>query len=220
MSIKKTELITCPDCGKKSEFVIWKSLNSQLNPEAKADMLSGKLFQFICPHCHSSHNVDYGFLYHQMEDQIMIQYSTTDENVEEGIESFEKMTNGNFIGLPAMDVDYTFRIVRSQNSLREKVYIFDNGLDDRVIEIMKVFMMSKLLESNPNLEIEDMYLEMTEGGPKSFAIRLSDGKWGSTDYAQDLYDLVKNEVLANADDGKKEYVVDFNWAMNKLKEGR
>lgn len=194
MSLEKTEMITCPDCGKESEFVIWKSLNSTLDPEAKQRLMSGELFAFKCPYCKSVRNVDYGFLYHQMDSQLMIQYSLTDENAAEGIESFEKMTNGDLPGIQPMDADYKFRIVRSQNQLREKIYIFDNGLDDRVIELMKVYMISRLSQSNPELEIEEMLLELTEGGPTRFAIRLSDGHWGSTDYAQGLYDVIQMPV--------------------------
>ena len=218
MSSKSEEMITCPDCGKDGEFTIWHSINSQLDPEAKVDMMSGKIFEFVCPHCKSVHNVDYGFLYHQMEDQIMIQYSTTDEDATKGIEIFEEMTNDDMIGGLTIDVDYTYRIVRSQNQLREKVYIFDQGLDDRVIELMKVFMISQLSQSNPELEIEEMFLEMTEAGPESFAIRLRDGHWGSTEFAQDLYDAIQDKFIKDSDDGKKEYMVNIRWAFEKLKE--
>lgn len=220
MSSREIEMITCPDCGKDGEFTIWSSINSQLNPEAKVDMMSGKLFSFVCPHCKSAHNVDYGFLYHQMEDQIMIQYSTTDENAEEGIEIFEKMANSDLTGFPSIGADYTLRIVRSQNQLREKVYIFDQGLDDRVIELMKVFMISQLSQSNPELEIEEMFLEMTEEGPESFTIRLAGNHWGSTEFAQGLYNAVRDDFLKDSDDGKKEYIVNVEWALEKLKKGR
>ena len=46
---------------------------------------------------------------------------------------------------------------------------------------MKAYMISQLLQSNPELEIEEMLLELTEGGPTRSAIRLSDVHWGSTD---------------------------------------
>ena len=35
MSIERTEIITCPKCGKNSSFTIWDSLNTMLDPEGK-----------------------------------------------------------------------------------------------------------------------------------------------------------------------------------------
>jgi len=215
MSIEKREIITCPDCGKDGEFVIWESLNTQLDPEAKKDLLSGAIFKYECPHCKSVHNVDYGMLYHQMEKHIMVQYSTTDENAQEGIETFENMRNQGLEGFPAMDADYVFRIVRSQNQLREKAFIFDQGLDDRVIEMMKLFMRIHLSKANPELEIEEMFLEIAEDGPESFAIRLADGHWGSTDFAQDMYDSIYNDFFKDVDENRS-YIVDANWAISIL----
>ena len=49
MSLKNTQKIKCPDCGAEGEFTIWQSINTKLNPQAKEDLLSGKLFAYTCP---------------------------------------------------------------------------------------------------------------------------------------------------------------------------
>ena len=219
MSLESGELIKCPRCGKGSEFIAWKSLNSALNPEAKADLVSGKLFVFKCPHCGAGCNVDYGMLYHQMDDKIMIHYALNDEEETEVIESFEKMSSGEMarsVGISLVEEGYTFRVVRSQNQLREKIVIFDNKLDDRVIEVMKLFLISHLSESNSELEIENLFLEANESGPEHFAIQLKDGNWGSTAYIPDLYESIRNDIFKDSDDGKSEYIVNCQWALDKI----
>ena len=74
MSSQRSEKITCPGCGKEHDFEMWNSLNTMLDPDMKEKLLSKEMFQFICPNCGYTANVDYGFLYHQMEDRIMIYY--------------------------------------------------------------------------------------------------------------------------------------------------
>ena len=71
MSMCAKEEIQCPVCGTTGEFEMWTSLNTELNPEKKEELLSGALFQYICPHCGKSFNIDYPMLYHQMEDQSL-----------------------------------------------------------------------------------------------------------------------------------------------------
>ena len=83
MSMHETVEVTCPKCGKVSPFVIWSSINTQLDPEMKEKVRTGEAFLFTCPECGDQNSVDYGFLYHQMEDKIMIHYANSDENFEE-----------------------------------------------------------------------------------------------------------------------------------------
>lgn len=216
MSKEYIEEIKCPDCGTIGEFVVWESLNTMLNPEEKPKLMSGELFEYVCPKCGSKNCVDYGMLYHQMEDNFMIEYCQNAEKVEETIETIDKITRGGLGGLPAMSDDYKYRIVFSHNQLKEKIYIFDQGLDDRVIEVMKLFMMAHLSESNPELKIEEMLLDIIDDKPERFAIRLEDGKWGSTDFAIDMYESIRDDIISKFDDGKREYIVNLNWAIEAI----
>lgn len=113
--------------------------------------------------------------------------------------------------------DYTLRVVHSQNQLREKAYIFDMGLDDRVVEIMKVMMVAHLSQTNPDLEVGDIFLEITKGKPERFVIRLKNGVLGNSPFSQKVYDAVKAEYIDSKGDGKRDYIVDMNWAVECLK---
>ena len=78
MSMERKETITCPECGHTQDFIIWQTLNGDLDPEAKQQLLDGTLFRFECNKCGHKSNVDYGILYHDMMHQAMIYY--VDEN--------------------------------------------------------------------------------------------------------------------------------------------
>ena len=64
MSMERTESVTCPKCGKASDFIIWESLNADIDPEAQQQLIDGSIFHFTCPECGHKSNVNYGMLYH------------------------------------------------------------------------------------------------------------------------------------------------------------
>ena len=195
---------------------MWRSLNTTLDPAGKSKVLSGELFQFKCPTCGSVSNVVYPMLYHQMEDQIMIHLVLSDEDVAEATESFDKIADGTMMPGADMESDYTFRLVGNQNQLREKVYIFDQGLDDRVIEMIKLCLKSTMMVNQPDIKIAEMLLEIKDGAPENFAVRLEDGSWGTLPYHQEIYEKIKQDMFDPADDGKRTYFVDQQWAIEHM----
>lgn len=51
MSRHSMEKITCPKCGCESDFMIWSSINTVLDPEMFAKVRTGEAFAFTCPEC-------------------------------------------------------------------------------------------------------------------------------------------------------------------------
>ena len=220
MSMEHGTKINCPECGTEGDFIIWQSLNTQLDPDAKEKLISGELFRYTCPKCGRVTNVAYDILYHQMEDLIMIQLAGRDEDVESAVASFDRMKDGSMPGGAAMfDAGYTLRIVRDQNQLREKAYIFDQGLDDRAIEILKLYLRTNLKIQQPELNVAEMLLEINDGAPEQFAVRLEDGTWGSMAFQREAYDKILERLAESEDDGKNAYFVDQDWAMAQLSSG-
>lgn len=127
MSRPTQHTLTCRNCGREQEFIAWDSLNVTLDPEAKGRLLRGELTRFVCAQCGWSGDVLYPMLYHDMEQKLMIYLLPTgDDPGPTGASLFAPMPG------------YRFRRVSTRNELREKVLLFDAGLDDRLLECAKL----------------------------------------------------------------------------------
>lgn len=80
MSVFKNIKITCPDCKVEFPHVIWETINTELNPELKKKIMDETLFDCVCPHCNKKFEAPYSFLYHDVENRLMIQYNA-DETI-------------------------------------------------------------------------------------------------------------------------------------------
>ena len=78
-------------------------------------------------------------------------------------------------------------------------------------------MVAHLSQTNPDLEVGDIFLEITKGKPERFVIRLKNGVLGNSPFSQKVYDAVKTEYIDSKGDGKRDYIVDMNWAVECLK---
>lgn len=88
MSRHSVEKINCPKCGKESDFMVWSSINTVLDPEMYEKVRNGEAFAFHCPDCGHAAGVDYACLYHQMNDKMMIYYVPNPDAIEETYNMF------------------------------------------------------------------------------------------------------------------------------------
>ena len=215
MSQKSIKKITCPDCGQEADFTVWRSINTMLDPEMKEKVRTREAFSFRCPECGKVVNIDYGFLYHQMEDEMMIYYVSGEEDVEQVYDMFRG--NGKMAeiteGLPS---NYLYRIVRSQNDLREKLAIFDAGLDDRVIELAKLFYAGKYFSEHPEAESDVLYFRPEE----MELVFFREGKPVATgSMSKDFYDMVAEQYIAGRPALREDdIIIDMDWAYNVIRE--
>lgn len=214
MSLESKEKITCPHCRNAGEITIWESLNASLDPDAKKALIDGSLMSYHCPACGERTNVAYDLLYHDMDKQVMIQLVNSDESEQNVADAFTGMRNEE--GSLQCGKEYRLRIVRSANELREKAYIFDRGLDDRAIELMKLIIFSYLQQSQPESEIDRIFLDINDGEPESFVVLQTDGKWGKVNFQQEMYDTVVN-TLGPEQDGPTTFFVDTGWATEHIR---
>lgn len=222
MSKHMKEQITCPECGKKSDFLIWESINTTLDPEMKQAVRDGSAFMFKCPHCGHQAHVDYGFLYHQMEDRIMIHYANSDENAKEIHQMFEKYaSDDNPINKMVGDLlhnNYLIRIVRTHNQFLEKLAIFDAGMDDRIIEIIKLFFWAQLHQQDNNQKVDELLMFTAPDG-KHIIQFIADGKgFATAEITDDMYNDIQSHFGKNLPDMRKDkIIIDRQWALEHIK---
>lgn len=75
MSSFTHEIIKCPNCQQEGTYMVWQSINVDLNPEQKQKVMDGSIFHWQCPHCGKQYNVPYPLLYHDMTNHFMVQYN-------------------------------------------------------------------------------------------------------------------------------------------------
>jgi len=133
MSSFKEHEISCPKCGAHGKFTAWDSVNVDLMPNVKEKAMSGELFRWTCPECGESFTVPYPMLYHDMEKQIMVYHLLQRRN-----ESDSMIINT--LGRGGLMANYTLRSTYCIDDFREKIAQLDSGLDDRVIEFLKYYL--------------------------------------------------------------------------------
>lgn len=161
MSMSEVIQYECPNCHMKSDFTIWRSVNTMLDPELKPAIKDGSLFLFSCHHCGKKVNVTYPFLYHQMEDQIMIQLASDQKDAEDFKEFLSREPD--FQALDWRQNGYKARIVMTLPDLLEKIAIFDAKLDDRIVEIGKFIIGARAGNGMPKMAKALFYDDPRDG---------------------------------------------------------
>ena len=212
--------VTCPECQTQGEFTVYNSINTKESPALKEKVRDGSLFQFVCPKCGAKTTVDYPFLYHQPEDHYMINYG----RLEDGRKALE-MLRGKGVALKdwAAEMEkttrpYVLRAVDDRLAFREKLFIFDAGLDDRLVEIYKFMVLYQYAAAGK-----------AQGGEKAYfytdskdhhRIQLVRGKetLGLADFTRKIYNEIHAQYAKKLHDIRKSApVIDTNWAQTFLK---
>lgn len=208
------ELITCPNCKKKSSFKIYDSINSTLNPELKEDLMNLNLFNFKCPNCNNETDVFYRTLYHDMENNVMINFVPGSDDLDSEVQTFlsyQKEIDDRFENLMS---NYRFRFVSELGQFVEKIQIFDAGYDDRIIESMKFIIM--VCDSNES-KIEYDFIVFDKVGLNRFQFYLiyNQEVIASMAFDESLYNQISEEFSLEPLD---EYIIDEYWAYRKCTE--
>ncbi len=130
MSNTEMKKVSCPQCSHDNEVKIFKTVNATTDPQFREALLAGKLFGYRCEECGYEAALRYPMLYNDMKNRFMIYYIPEIEREKVTDEALEK----EYADLN----DITRRVVSSFNELKEKIHIFESGLDDRAVEIAKV----------------------------------------------------------------------------------
>lgn len=107
---------------------MYPTLNASSNPGLKEKFLDGELTTLACEECGFSGTVEYPMLYHDLEKMFSVYFAP---------DSVDRKANLPNV-LPAHLVpEMQMRLVHTTDELREKIFIFRDSLDDRLIEVVK-----------------------------------------------------------------------------------
>ena len=130
MSRRTTKSVGCPHCGEHSDTQMYTTINVTLDPKLRDRVMDETLFAWVCPHCGYEAMLLNPFLYHDMEHKFMI-YLRPEQR-----ESFFSVpdTERQFPELG----DLKKRLAPDINTLKEKILLFEEELDDRASELTKL----------------------------------------------------------------------------------
>ena len=137
MTMQDKQTYHCMHCNNAQNFTVYPSVNVSLNPELRQKVLDHDLTVFTCAACGEMTNVEYSFVYHDMDNKYWF-WCTFQDDANPPPDLDEACAT---IGPEAKGIyqDYHCRVVRNRFELADKVGLFEDGLDDRVMEIIKVY---------------------------------------------------------------------------------
>ena len=143
MSVNLKQSVKCPKCSQMTDVTVWSSITAKDSIDLKNDLLMGKINMFYCPSCELTALMPHPMLYHDEDKKLMISFTPTDDVVVK-----EKMyqdiceaskESGELDNLEG----YNLRFVTDYNELLEKILIFDNQLNDKAVEVIKLMILSQ-----------------------------------------------------------------------------
>lgn len=213
----KTEVkkVVCLKCGKTTEVKLSTSINAAEDINIRRELLSGRLFSFKCSACGYTGKLFYPVLYNDVKNKFMVylipdvdRFQIADKDIEKdfdgGVDSVRK------------------RIVPDFNSFLEKIYIFENGLDDMSVEITKLAISNMVAKKLDLEKVEEGYLSMysRDSNTMGFTFFIGEGK---APYVQsvrlEIYgkSIKITDEFAAKDKKLKGFVkIDREWAENIL----
>jgi hypothetical protein len=135
VKITGTAHVTCPACGREHDVRLVQNINTQSDPEAKQKLLAGD-FNVLACECGRRTQLVSELLYYDPVGELTIYVSPEGGKGEQVFD--------------AVGAQGTQRLVPSLNALVEKVKIADAGLEDWVVEMVKVLLLASL--PDPDLD--------------------------------------------------------------------
>lgn len=156
--------VACPVCGTVTRREVATSINASRSPEWRDVILEGAFQRFTCPSCGDTAVPMLPFPYIDFDrKQYIGVFPTADEadwweHEQEPADAFERNL-GQFAPAVARPIgaDMHVRTVFGIDALREKILVLDAGLDDAVLEALKLRLLvarddlSSALDDRPRL---------------------------------------------------------------------
>ncbi len=144
--------IACPKCSESTEAKLYMSINATNEPTLRSDVLDERLFKFRCTACGHEARLTYPVLYNDMKNRFMVylipeidRFQLEDVELEQKYERLKGVRK---------------RITSDFNSFKEKVFVFESGLDDMAVEITKLVISEMVAKKYGLPHVEEGYLSM------------------------------------------------------------
>ncbi len=179
--------LTCRACGAQFPVAYRKSVNLTENATVKYAILDGSYFKFTCPHCKQSALFCFRMAVYDTMKRYFIR-SFDNLNSLLAIHNNHSTLQGSHWGFPDEFLPLVrHRLAMGVDGLREKIRIFDEGLDDYPIECVKnvCLIQLKLID-----KVDAIYFAGLENDKLSFVYQTIDGNVSNCGVYKQLYDAI------------------------------
>lgn len=157
MSTLLKKEISCPRCGQQEVITIVSGINATDNPEFKPKILDETFFDWSCKRCGYTAQMSYPMVYHDPKGGYMVALYRTG-------------TKGNAVEAGPEISGIIKRRVKNLAELKEKILIYDAGLDDVAVELNKNALCTIIKESYNTNKIKAYFSKVCDDGGIEFAI--------------------------------------------------
>lgn len=144
--------IVCPKCNQVTPGKLYTSVNATNNPHLRKEIIEENLFRWRCHSCGHEVRLTYPMLYNDMKRRFMIylipeidRFQLADNELEEEFKNLRGIRK---------------RLAPDFNTFREKLFIFENGLDDMAVEMTKLAISESVARKLNLREVTQGYLSM------------------------------------------------------------
>ena len=205
MNKPKTQEATlrCPFCNTEQQHTLYPVVDLVENPSLKLGILTDSLFSVRCNECKNQFVVMHEMLVMDKEASFAILLAP-DSSLTEVKEPSEEI--GKFD---------TLRLVNTSDELKEKILLLDAGLDDKTIELCKMYLLMKMERPGHTLLYADhqrgegqmLFTLFNEKDEMEETIQASDGLYTQLSKTAKEFSLKKGHFLR----------INQGWAFSEIK---
>ena len=206
--------IICPKCNEITEGKLYTSINATNNPHLRNEVLEENLFHWRCHSCGHEARLTYPLLYNDMKKRFMVylipeidRFQLADNELEEEFKNLKGIRK---------------RLAPDFNTFKEKLFIFENGLDDMAVEMTKLAISESVARKLKLREVTEGYLSMYDRESNTMGFTYFTGEERAP-YVQtarlEIYGKSKDIIdkFAIKDKKLKGFIkIDREWAENIL----
>ena len=220
--MSKPTIITteCPYCNEKINVPYYQDVNVSNHPELKAAILSKNFFQYTCPSCKKTISTVGPLLYH--DPTIPALYYLNPPTFDQNTDKLDEMLSVISSVEGSNASHYQTRVVSSTDKLLEKIHIQAAGLDDRIVELVKIAYLKHYaseLQTQGTIHSILFTPQNKDTAAQIIFILGTDHQTASIDFSMEYYNYFKSiykEQLEQPADTNFE-IIDEKWALKLLK---
>lgn len=208
----------CPHCHKTEKAKIWISVNSKENPRITKKIIDDTFFDKTCSNCGKLYYLDFTTIYRDEIQEKAICYVSSNEEFVDVSVAFD---NKDMPEVYRKIVKSNLRLVRDRNVFREKVRIFSMDMDDRVVEVLKIYAIETVRKHGYDGEIKQVLCWITDECELSFTFfdRNAEVVTEGLTLPFDTYATINNVLSELLEEkGEPGYIIDLDWAMDFVAE--